>query len=106
MDVVSKYAKFREFLGRLVQSANNRGFPLPQPKRYDQWDDTHPDYIREKLTFYAQYNCEFIVFFTKDKMDPVHHTMKFLEVHNWPISMCSMRFDFCASLHFRRSSKL
>ncbi|KAH7689685.1 NRDE-3 protein, partial [Aphelenchoides avenae] len=69
----------KDFLQRLVQSANNRGFPLSPPKRYDQWDDTDPEFIRGKLAFYAENRCSYIVFFTKDKMDPVHHTMKFFE---------------------------
>ncbi|KAH7727256.1 piwi domain-containing protein [Aphelenchoides avenae] len=72
----------QDFIKRLVQSANNRGFPINLPNRYDEWDDTSMEFLNEKFAFYATNRVRFILFFTKDKMDPVHHTMKYLETQH------------------------
>ncbi|KAH7702925.1 NRDE-3 protein, partial [Aphelenchoides avenae] len=69
----------QDFIQRLVQSANNRGFPIGAPMRYDEWDDTSVEFLRERLKFYRDNGCMYVLFFTREKLDPVHHTMKFLE---------------------------
>ncbi|KAI1700875.1 piwi domain-containing protein [Ditylenchus destructor] len=38
------------------------------------------EYIQSKFEFYKQHNAEFVMFFTKEKLDTVHHTMKLMEV--------------------------
>lgn len=75
----SQPPRSRQFIQRLVQSANNRGLQMPMPMRYDEWDDTSVEFLRERLKFYRDNNCMYVMFFTREKLDPVHHTMKFLE---------------------------
>ncbi|KAH7725369.1 NRDE-3 protein [Aphelenchoides avenae] len=69
----------KKFLESLVQIANNRGFPLTMPDRYDEWDDISIEFLRERLTYYRDMQCTFAMFFTRDKLDPAHDPMKFLE---------------------------
>ncbi|KAH7725804.1 piwi domain-containing protein [Aphelenchoides avenae] len=75
-------AKCQEFINRMLQSANQRGFPLRKPNRYDEWDETTPDYISQKFAFYAKNKCKYVLFFTKEKLDPVHHIMKHQEIQH------------------------
>lgn len=62
-----------------MQCANNRGFPIKMPERYDEWDDISTEVLREKLKFYRDHHCTFVMFFTRDKVDPAHDPMKLLE---------------------------
>lgn len=71
---------FRKFLECLLTLANNRGFHIDKPKRYDHFKDTDVAFLREKLVLYRENKCTFIMFFTRDKKDSVHDRLKFLEV--------------------------
>uniref|UniRef100_A0A915E2V3 Uncharacterized protein n=1 Tax=Ditylenchus dipsaci TaxID=166011 RepID=A0A915E2V3_9BILA len=68
------------FIGQFLDSARKKGMNAQQPTRFDEFESTDYNYIKDKLQFYKQNNCTFVMFFTKDKLDDVHHTMKLMEI--------------------------
>ncbi|KAH7722413.1 NRDE-3 protein [Aphelenchoides avenae] len=68
-----------DFITRLVKAANDRYFLMNMPNRYDNFDDTSSEFLRERLNHYQENQCEYVLFFTRDRLDSVHHTMKLFE---------------------------
>jgi eukaryotic translation initiation factor 2C len=65
---------------QLVQNARQFGMNLPNPAGYEELNSTEGEFVRQKMNYYKSKNVQYILFFTKDKQDPVHNTMKLLEV--------------------------
>ncbi|KAI1727543.1 piwi domain-containing protein [Ditylenchus destructor] len=69
-----------QFIKTFIQAANRRGMRAGPPKRYEQFSTTDEQAIREKFDLYKKNDARYVMFFTRDKLDPVHHTMKLMEI--------------------------
>uniref|UniRef100_A0A915DPU7 Piwi domain-containing protein n=1 Tax=Ditylenchus dipsaci TaxID=166011 RepID=A0A915DPU7_9BILA len=68
------------FIKRIVESAQSRGVQINPPNRYEMFESTDVEYIRDKFGFFKKNGCKFVMFVTREKLDPVHHTFKLMEV--------------------------
>uniref|UniRef100_A0A915CSB1 Piwi domain-containing protein n=1 Tax=Ditylenchus dipsaci TaxID=166011 RepID=A0A915CSB1_9BILA len=78
-------ASVDNFIGRLLDTCQRRGMQVQQPTRSEVFERTDVEYVRAKMEFYHKANCGFVMFFTKDKLDDVHHTMKLMETE-WDLT--------------------
>lgn len=71
---------FRQFIESIVKSLRSRGLEMNMPTRCDVFESSEIEYIRQRFSYFKKNGCSFVMFFTEDKLDPVHHTFKLMEV--------------------------
>ncbi|KAI1719931.1 piwi domain-containing protein [Ditylenchus destructor] len=69
-----------DFIKTFIAAAKRRGMRAEPPKRYEMFPTTDEKAIREKFELYKKNDARYVMFFTRDKLDSVHHTMKLMEV--------------------------
>uniref|UniRef100_A0A914CJI1 Uncharacterized protein n=1 Tax=Acrobeloides nanus TaxID=290746 RepID=A0A914CJI1_9BILA len=70
----------KAFLQGLVRCAGDMGMNLNKENHQEGINSTDIETVRTRMMFFKNNGAKFVLFFTKDKLDPVHHTMKLLEV--------------------------
>ncbi|KAI1694867.1 piwi domain-containing protein [Ditylenchus destructor] len=69
-----------DFIKTFVKTAQRRGMRATPPKEYDVFENTDVKYIGEKFESYKKCGVQYAMFFTKDKDDSIHDTMKLMAI--------------------------